>query len=144
MQNAHMRVQKVQRVQRRRYRRFAAMLMKSALRDLPFLSPVPHDEEPDPPSTGKQKPCSTSEPGYYSSIACTLSEHLNARRCRCQATDDSGFSKKIRGLMCLFRKMPPFGGAFAQQRPILSPIGQLLPVEGALRYGISFLIHKSC
>ena len=45
--------------------------------------------------------------------------------------------------MCLFRKMPPFGGAFAQQRPILSPIGQLLPVEGALRYGMSFLLHKS-
>ena len=38
----------------------------------------------------------------------------------------------------------PFGGAFARQRPILSPIGQLLPVKGALRYGISFLIHKSC
>ena len=33
--------------------------------------------------------------------------------------------------MCLFRKMPPFGGAFAQQRPILTPIGELLPVEGA-------------
>ena len=28
-----------------------------------FLSPVPHDEEPDPPSTGKQKPCNTSELG---------------------------------------------------------------------------------
>ena len=34
-----------------------AILIKSALRDLPFLSPVPHDEEPEPPSTGKQKPC---------------------------------------------------------------------------------------
>ena len=34
-----------------------AMLIKSALRDLPFLSPVPHNEEPEPPSTGKQKPC---------------------------------------------------------------------------------------
>ena len=33
--------------------------------------------------------------------------------------------------MCLFHKMPPFGGAFAQQRPILTPIGELLPVEGA-------------
>ena len=67
------------------------MLMKSALRDLPFLSPVPHDEEPDPPSTGKQKPCSTSEPGYYSSIACTLSEHLNARRWPLKGGKGTGF-----------------------------------------------------
>ena len=65
--------------------------MKSALRDLPFLSPVPHDEEPDPPSTGKQKPCSTSEPGYYSSIACTLSEHLNARRWPLKGGKGTGF-----------------------------------------------------
>ena len=34
--------------------------------------------------------------------------------------------------------MPPFGGAFAQQRPILSPIGQLLPVEGACVTGFPF------
>jgi hypothetical protein len=38
--------------------------------------------------------------------------------------------------------MPPFGGAFAQQRSILSPIGQFLPVEGALRYVLSLLLLK--
>ena len=35
-----------------------------------------------------------------------------------------------------------YGGAFALQRPILSPIGQLLPGEGALRYGITLLLLK--
>ena len=35
-----------------------------------------------------------------------------------------------------------YGGAFALQRPILSPIGQLLSGEGALRYGITLLLLK--
>ena len=53
---------------------------QGTLRDLPFVSQVLHDGEPKPHFLWKAEALQrSSEPGSYLSIACTLSEHLNAR-----------------------------------------------------------------
>ena len=51
-----------------------------------------------------------------------------------EATEDSGLLKKaeaLKGPNVTFHEMPPAEAPLLTQRPILSPIGQLLPVEGA-------------
>ena len=74
----------------------SAMSIKSALRSYLLVSPVLHDEEPDPPFLWKAEALQrASEPGFYLSIACIQSEHLNARpEVSPEATEDSGLSQK--------------------------------------------------